>query len=516
MKPHALISVSDKTGIADFAATLIHHGYQIISTGGTYQTIKEAGHAVTKVSDLTGFPEILGGRVKSLHPKIHGGILARRTEDHLNVLSEHDIPRIDMVVVNLYPFESTISKLDVTYQAAVENIDIGGPAMLRAAAKNHESVAVVTDPEDYHRISEALNDEGEISLDLRRELAVKGFQHTAGYDARIATWLSEQNGAAFPDLHLTPFVLKQSLRYGENPHQPASFYVDPGDQSRSIATSKQLWGKELSYNNLIDLDAILDLVRDWTDETPFCAIVKHTNPCGAAIGQTPIEAYQRAVETDPVSYFGGIVGFNVPVDEEAADEMAKSFLECIIAPSFSDRALVILKGKKNIRLMTYDPSLPVQKHGHTTRRISGGLLVQAFDDLPFDINSCELVAGSEPEPRLAKAMTFAWKIVKQVKSNAIVLATDGQLIGVGAGQMSRVDATRFAIMKARDAGFDTSGSVLASDAFFPFRDSIDKAAEIGVRAIIQPGGSIRDEEVIAAANEHNITMIFTRTRHFKH
>lgn len=516
MKKRALISVSDKSGVADFASELSSLGYEILSTGGTFKLLSEAGVPVIKVSEVTGFPEILGGRVKTLHPAIHGGILAKREAEHEAELAKNEFNFIDIVCVNLYPFEQTIAKADVTYNDAVENIDIGGPTMLRASAKNHQYVVSLVDSADYGICLEELKTNGDVSFKTRQRLAHKTFLHTAHYDTCISNYLMNEMEQALPATFVSSYALKQELRYGENPHQKAAFYVDKAATEMSIATATQLWGKELSYNNILDSDAALNIVRDFLGDDPFVCILKHTNPCGAAYGSDVLDAYNRAVACDPVSFFGGIVGSNSEITAEAASKMGESFLECIVAPSFSNEAFEILKKKKNIRLLTFDATRAAQKTGLNTRRVTGGLLVQEFDSAAFSIESARCVTTAEPSSAEKKSLEFAWKLVKHVKSNAILFAKDGQAIGVGAGQMSRIDSTKIAIQKAREAGFDLAGSLVASDAFFPFRDSIDSIAEVGVTAVIQPGGSIRDDEVIAAADEHKIKMVFTGQRHFNH
>ena len=513
----ALISVSDKSGVVEFAKSLNELGFQILSTGGTFKILDENNIDVIQVDKITNFPEILDGRVKTLHPNVHGGILARRDENHLSQLKEHGIDTIDIVAVNLYPFESTVAKPDCTYEQAIENIDIGGPTMLRSAAKNHAYVTTVVDANDYSRVIGELKENNEISLTTRKELALKVYQHTASYDTAISNYLTKQISDELPETFLASFEKKQNLRYGENPHQKAAFYTEKNFVGHSIGNTTQLWGKELSYNNIIDLEAAYNMALEYeASTTPFVVIVKHTNPCGAAIGTSVEDAYKRAVETDPKSYFGGIIGSNLEIDELAATEMSKSFLECIIAPSFTDAALEILKAKKNIRLVTYEKSVEASDSGYNVRRVKGGLLVQEFDSYTTPISECEIPTERKPEVSEKESLEFAWKMVKHVKSNAICYAKNGQLIGVGAGQMSRVDSSEIAVQKAKNAGLSLEGAVMASDAFFPFRDSIDAAAKAGIKAIIQPGGSVRDEEVIQAANEHGITMMFTGMRHFNH
>jgi phosphoribosylaminoimidazolecarboxamide formyltransferase/IMP cyclohydrolase len=517
MIKRALLSVSDKTGIIDFARELTNLGVEILSTGGTFKVISDAGISVKKVEDVTHFPEILNGRVKTLHPNIHAGILACRDEDHLAQLDEHKIGQIDLVVVNLYPFESTIAREDVTSDLAIENIDIGGPTMLRAAAKNHKYVTTVVDAKDYSKVIEELKLNAKVSLETNKIFALKVFQHTASYDTAISNYLNKEITNTLPEIFLSSFEKVQDLRYGENPHQKAAFYKEKKFEGISISNSTQLWGKELSYNNIIDLEAALNISLEYKySKKPFVNIIKHTNPCGAALGNSVEEAYKRAVETDPKSYFGGIVGTNVEIDAPAAKEMSKSFLECIIAPSFSNEAFEILKVKKNIRLMTYDKSLITKDLGYNTRRVKGGLLVQEFDAIKFDFENTKTVSEKKVSDSEKENLEFAWKLVKHIKSNAIIYAKNGQLIGVGAGQMSRVDSSEVAVQKAKNAGLSLDGAVMASDAFFPFRDSIDAAAEAGIIAIIQPGGSVKDKEIIQAANEHEMAMVFTGKRHFNH
>jgi phosphoribosylaminoimidazolecarboxamide formyltransferase/IMP cyclohydrolase len=517
MIKRALISVSDKSGILEFAKALTELNIELLSTGGTYSLLKENAIPVKKVAEITQFPEILDGRVKTLHPAIHGGILAKRNKEHLEQLAEHKFGLIDLVIVNLYPFETTIKKPNVSYEEAIENIDIGGPTMLRSAAKNHHDVTVLVDSADYQTVLEEIKESGDTSLKTRKKLALKTFQHTAHYDSQISNYLNSILNTEMPDKALLSFSKKQDLRYGENPHQKAAFYEDINDSSLNICSTKQIWGKELSYNNILDLDAALNITRDFiNDHSPFAVIIKHTNPCGAALGNTALGAYQRAVACDPVSYFGGIVGVNTKVDASLAEELGKSFLECIIAPDFDDDALEILKSKKNIRLMIFDKNLPLKKSAYNVRRVSGGLLMQEFDDIDFDINIAQNVTIKLVSDEEKITMAFAWKMVKHVKSNAIILASKGQLVGIGAGQMSRVDSAEIALKKARQNNFEMENLILASDAFFPFRDSIDMAAANGITGIIQPGGSIKDKEVIAAANEHNISMLFTAIRHFNH
>ena len=513
----ALISVSDKTGIVEFASALAEQGVDLLSTGGTFRLLVDAGLAVTEVADHTGFPEMMDGRVKTLHPKIHGGILGRRGEDDA-VMDEHGIAPIDMVVVNLYPFEATVADPDCSLELAIENIDIGGPGMLRAAAKNHAWVSVVTRAEDYPRILQTLRENsGVIPATLRRDLAVRAFEHTASYDGAIANYLGARLEEE-PQTHGRTLNLQfhkvQDLRYGENPHQGAAFYRERHPEAGSIATATQLQGKALSYNNIADTDAALDCVRQF--EAPACVIVKHANPCGVAIGGSPLEAYERAFATDPESAFGGIIAFNRELDEScAARIIEQQFVEVVIAPSISDAASRTLSSKKNVRALITG-SLGNAVRGHDYKRVGGGLLVQDRDAALITADDLTVVSAQAPTDAQIRDLLFAWKVAKYVKSNAIVYASNEQTIGVGAGQMSRVNSARIAVIKAEHAGLEVPGSVMASDAFFPFRDGIDNAAAAGISAVIQPGGSMRDEEVIAAADEHGMAMVFTGVRHFRH
>lgn len=513
----ALISVSDKTGIVEFASALAQHGVDLLSTGGTYRLLVDSGLTVTEVADHTGFPEMMDGRVKTLHPKIHGGILGRRGEDDA-VMDAHGIAPIDMVVVNLYPFEATVAKPDCSLELAIENIDIGGPGMLRAAAKNHAWVSVVTRAEDYPRILQALREnEGSVPPALRRDLAVRAFEHTAAYDGAIANYLGARLGDE-ADTHGRTLNLQfhkvQDLRYGENPHQGAAFYRERQPDAGSIATATQLQGKALSYNNIADTDAALDCVRQF--DSPACVIVKHANPCGVAIGGSPLEAYERAFATDPESAFGGIIAFNRELDDACAARIVEQqFVEVIIAPSISDAASRTLSTKKNVRALITGP-LNSTVQGYDYKRVGGGLLVQDRDAALITADDLQVVSAQAPTEAQIRDLLFAWKVAKYVKSNAIVYASNEQTIGVGAGQMSRVNSARIAVIKAEHAGLEVPGSVMASDAFFPFRDGIDNAAAAGISAVIQPGGSMRDEEVIAAADEHGMAMVFTGVRHFRH
>ena len=520
MKPvrRALISVSDKTGIIEFAQTLNQMGVDILSTGGTYKALLDAGLQVTEVSDYTGFPEMMDGRVKTLHPKVHGGLLGRRGTDDA-IMAEHGIKPIDMVVVNLYPFEATVAKADCSLEDAVENIDIGGPTMLRSAAKNHKDVAVVTDPNDYARILEELQaNNAHLSHATRFDLAIKTFEQTARYDGAIAnyfgTMFAEDQTDRFPRTFNTQFVKKQSMRYGENPHQKAAFYVERNATEASVSSATQLQGKELSFNNIADTDAALELVK--TFEQTACVIVKHANPCGVSIGASLFEAYDRAYKTDPTSAFGGIIAFNRELDAQTAQAIVdRQFVEVIIAPSISTEAQAIVEAKKNVRLLACG-ELSDQQAAYDYKRVTGGLLVQDRDLGMITESDLKVVTKIAPTAEQMQDLLFAWKVAKYVKSNAIVYVKDGMTIGVGAGQMSRVYSAKIAGIKAADEGLEVKGSVMASDAFFPFRDGIDAAAAAGIKAVIHPGGSMRDEEVIAAANEHGIAMVFTGMRHFKH
>jgi len=516
----ALISVSDKTGIMEFARALQELGIEILSTGGTARLLADAGIPVIEVSDYTGFPEMMDGRVKTLHPKIHGGILARRGVDDA-VMAANAIEPIDLVVVNLYPFEQTVSRDDCDLALAIENIDIGGPTMLRAAAKNHAAVTVVVDSADYTAVLEELRQHNNrVSDATRYRLAVKTFEHTARYDGAIANYLGavDLSGkqADFPNTINLQYRQVQTMRYGENPHQRAAFFVEPAPAEASVATARQLQGKELSYNNVADTDAALECVKTFT-ESPACVIVKHANPCGVALGGTPLEAYDRAFRTDPTSAFGGIIAFNRPLDAATASAIVeRQFVEVIIAPAVAADALPVLAGKKNVRVLECGswPELPTP--GLDFKRVNGGLLVQDRDLGRISAADLKVVTRRVPSSQELQDLLFAWRVAKFVKSNAIVYCRDGMTIGVGAGQMSRVYSARVAALKAADEGLEVSGSVMASDAFFPFRDGIDQAAEAGIAAVIEPGGSMRDDEVIAAADEHGMAMVFTGMRHFRH
>ena len=515
----ALISVSDKSGIVDFARALDRHGVEILSTGGTYRLLKENGLPVVEVSEHTGFPEMMDGRVKTLHPKIHGGILGRRGTDD-QVMDDHGIAPIDLVVVNLYPFEETVARPDCDLPLAIENIDIGGPTMVRAAAKNHQDVAIVVDSADYVRVLTELDEhEGGLTHPTRFDLAVKAFEHTAAYDSAIANYLGgrtqDNDNADFPRTLNLNFHKAQDMRYGENPHQRAAFYVEKNSREASVSTAVQLQGKALSFNNVNDTDAALECVKPFAD--PACVIVKHANPCGVAIGADITQAYDLAFATDPTSAFGGIIAFNRELDAGTAKQIVdRQFVEVIIAPSISEDAQQVLAAKKNVRVMACGSLDGERKPALDYKRVTGGLLVQDRDLGMVDMSSINVVTQRQPSEEELNDLLFAWEVAKFVKSNAIVYARQGRTIGIGAGQMSRVYSARIAGIKAADEGLEVAGSVMASDAFFPFRDGIDAAAEAGIRAVIQPGGSMRDQEVIDAANEHGIAMVFTGMRHFRH
>ncbi|MDC0662401.1 bifunctional phosphoribosylaminoimidazolecarboxamide formyltransferase/IMP cyclohydrolase [Marinobacter sp. SS21] len=515
----ALISVSDKTGIVEFAKSLTDLGVELLSTGGTFRLLQEHEIAVTEVSDYTGFPEMMDGRVKTLHPKIHGGILGRRGTDD-SVMAQHQINPIDMVVVNLYPFEATIARPDCDLATAIENIDIGGPTMVRAAAKNHNDVAIVVNASDYDRVLAELSDNnGTLSHPTRFDLAVKAFEHTAGYDGAIANYLggrtADNDNADFPRTFNSQFVKVQDMRYGENPHQRAAFYAERHPQEACVATAKQLQGKELSYNNVADTDAALECVKPFAD--PACVIVKHANPCGVAIGADIKQAYDLAFATDPTSAFGGIIAFNRELDADTAKAIIdRQFVEVIIAPSVTAEAAELVAAKKNVRLLACGEFDTERAHAMDYKRVTGGLLVQDRDLGMVAMDDVKVVTERHPSADELNDLLFAWEVAKYVKSNAIVYAKTGRTIGIGAGQMSRVYSAKIAGIKAADEGLEVKGSVMASDAFFPFRDGIDAAAEAGITAVIQPGGSMRDQEVIDAANEHGIAMVFTGMRHFRH
>ena len=523
----ALLSVSDKTGIVEFATALVAQDVELLSTGGTAKLLAEAGLPVTEVSDYTGHPEIMDGRVKTLHPKVHGGILGRRGTDE-QVMADNNINPIDMVVVNLYPFAATVAKEDCTLEDAIENIDIGGPTMVRAAAKNHKDVTIVVNATDYVRVLAEMSDNnGSLTYKTRFDLAIAAFEHTAEYDGMIANHFgtmidsvdAEQNEdvaeSEFPRTFNVQMSKKQDLRYGENSHQSAAFYVENDIQEASVATATQLQGKELSFNNIADTDAALECVKEF--EQPACVIVKHANPCGVALGSDILEAYDRAYKTDPTSAFGGIIAFNRELDKATAEAIiARQFVEVIIAPSISDEAAEVVSAKQNVRLLACGDWQGQLTDGYDFKRVNGGLLIQERDFGMVEMEDLKVVSKVQPTEEQLKDLMFTWKVAKYVKSNAIVYCKDGMTIGVGAGQMSRVYSAKIAGIKAADENLQVEGSVMASDAFFPFRDGIDAAAAAGIKAIIQPGGSMRDEEVIAAADEHGIAMVFTGMRHFRH
>jgi phosphoribosylaminoimidazolecarboxamide formyltransferase/IMP cyclohydrolase len=514
----ALLSVSDKTGLVDLARELAALGVSILSTGGTARLLTEAGIRVTEVADYTGYPEMLDGRLKTLHPKIHGGLLARRDlPAHVAAIRDAGIEPIDLVVVNLYPFQQTVARPGCSFDEAVENIDIGGPTMVRAAAKNHAGVAVVTDPRDYPCLAEELRiSGGHVSAATRLALAKKAFTHTAGYDAAIANYLTsldpDGRPGAFPEVLTLQWEKAQPMRYGENPHQSAAFYRDTDPVAGSLARYTQLQGKELSYNNIADADAAWECVK--TFERPACVIVKHANPCGVAEGAGTLAAYQRAFSTDPTSAFGGIIAFNRPLDAATADAVARQFVEVVLAPEVGPEARAVLAGKTNVRVLEVPIAEAAQRYDF--KRVGGGVLVQTPDARNLTAAELKVVTRRAPsQPELADLL-FAWRVAKYVKSNAIVFCGDAMTLGVGAGQMSRVDSARIAAIKAQNSGLSLAGSVVASDAFFPFRDGLDVVAEAGAKAVIQPGGSVRDEEVIAAADERGLAMVFTGVRHFRH
>jgi len=518
----ALISVSDKSGIVEFASALRDMGVELLSTGGTYRLLQDSGLEVTEVADYTGFPEMMDGRVKTLHPKVHGGILARRGQDDA-VMTEHGIDAIDMVVVNLYPFAATVAKPDCSLDDAVENIDIGGPTMVRAAAKNHRFVNIVVNASDYAEIlAQMQENDGATSLETRFNLAIKAFEHTAAYDGAIANHFGKLvpgGSANFARTFNTQFHKVQEMRYGENPHQQAAFYVEANPAEVGIATARQLQGKELSYNNVADTDAALECVKNF--EAPACVIVKHANPCGVAVAGDIGKAYDLAFATDPESAFGGIIAFNRELDAAtAAAIVERQFVEVIIAPSVSAEAAATVAEKKNVRLLACGEWGPQGAAATAAaldyKRVNGGLLVQDRDLGMISPNDLRVVSKLQPTEQQMQDLLFAWKVAKYVKSNAIVYAANGQTVGVGAGQMSRINSARIAGIKAEHAGLEVEGSVMASDAFFPFRDGIDNAGQAGIAAVIQPGGSIRDEEVIAAADEHGMAMVLTGMRHFRH
>ena len=515
----ALISVSDKSGVLEFALGLHQLGVKILSTGGTAKLLADNGVPVTEVADYTGFPEMLDGRVKTLQPKVHAGILARRdVPEHVATLQQHNIPTIDLVVVNLYPFSTTVAKPDCTLEDAIENIDIGGPTMVRAAAKNHAHVAIVTDPLDYPDIlAEMQTNNSAVSVATRFDLAKKAFSHTAAYDSAISNYLTAINAdgtrSAYPAQINFNFAKVQDMRYGENPHQSAAFYRDLNPVKGGIANYTQVQGKELSYNNIGDADSAWECVK--TFEQPACVIVKHANPCGVAMADTALNAYKLAYATDTTSAFGGIIAFNRELDAATATLITTNqFVEVIIAPSASEAALKVTAAKQNVRVLTVP--LSSAHNPFDFKRVSGGLLVQSPDALNVQAAQLRVVTKAQPSAQQLQDLLFAWRVAKYVKSNAIVFCINGQTLGVGAGQMSRVDSTRIAVIKAQNAGLLLQDSVVASDAFFPFRDGVDLLAEAGAKAVIQPGGSMRDEEVIAAADEHGLAMVFTGYRHFRH
>ena len=513
----ALLSVSDKSGIIELAEALHANGIELLSTGGTARLIAEKGLPVTEIADYTGFPEMMAGRVKTLHPKVHGGILGRRGTDD-SVMDKHDIKPIDLVVINLYPFQTTVANPDCSFDDAIENIDIGGPAMVRAAAKNHASVTIIVDPLDYATVLNDLENNGGIVREQTRfSLAIKAYEHTASYDGAIANYFGRMVQKAeenqFPRTINFQFQHAQGMRYGENPHQSAAFYTEAGVEEASVATAMQLQGKALSYNNIADTDAALECVKQF--EQPACVIVKHANPCGVAINDDIYEAYQRAFSTDPESAFGGIIAFNRKLDAKTAQAIIdRQFVEVIIAPEVDEEADAIVATKENVRLLCcgYWQETPAYRLDY--KRVNGGLLVQDVDAALY--NKLEIVTELKPDNHQLSDLLFAWQVAKYVKSNAIIYAHNNMTIGVGAGQMSRINSARIAGIKAEHAELTVAGSVMASDAFFPFRDGIDAAAEAGISAIIQPGGSMRDDEVVAAANEHGMSMVFTGMRHFRH
>ena len=513
----ALISVSDKTGLVEFAQALAGLGVKIVSTGGTAKLLEKSGVAATEVSVHTGFPEMLDGRVKTLHPKIHGGILARRdSREHMAAIRAADIEPIDLIVVNLYPFQATVADPDCRLEDAMENIDIGGPAMIRAAAKNYGSVAVVVDPADYPLVLEQIRAGGEVSEATRFALAKKVFAHSAAYDGAIANYLfslgADNARQPYPEVLNLQFTKLQDLRYGENPHQSAAFYRDARPVEGGLARYRQLQGKELSYNNIADADAAWECVKSFTD--PACVIVKHANPCGAAIGENLLSAYSKAFSTDPTSAFGGIIAFNRAIDRATAEKVGKQFAEVIIAPRVEPEAKQMFATKANLRILEVPVAHAAMNHDF--KRVGGGLLVQTLDAKNVTPAEFKVVTKAAPTEAQIRDLLFAWRVAKFVKSNAIVFCRDTMTLGVGAGQMSRVDSARIAAVKAANAGLDLAGSCAASDAFFPFRDGLDVVIDAGATAVIQPGGSMRDDEVIGAANERGIAMVFTATRHFRH
>ncbi len=521
MIKQALISVSDKTGVLEFARALAAMNVKLLSTGGTAKLLADNGLAVTEVADYTGFPEMLDGRVKTLHPKVHGGILARRDfPEHMAALAQHQIPTIDMVVVNLYPFQQTVAKEQCSLEDAIENIDIGGPAMLRSSAKNHKDVVVICDPADYASVLDEMRAKsGDVSYDTRFALAKKVFAHTAQYDGAITNYFTALGAdrqhatrSAYPDTLNLHYAKVQDMRYGENPHQSAAFYRDVVAVDGALANYRQLQGKELSYNNIADADAAWECVK--TFDGAACVIIKHANPCGVAVGADATEAYAKAFQTDPTSAFGGIIAFNCELDGKAAEAVAKQFLEVLIAPSFTADARKVFEPKQNVRLL--EIPLGHASNAYDMKRVGGGLLLQSPDAKNVQLAELKIVSKKQPTPKELQDMMFAWRVAKFVKSNAIVFCGNGMTLGVGAGQMSRVDSARIASIKAQNAGLQLAGSAVASDAFFPFRDGLDVVVAAGATAVIQPGGSMRDQEVIDAADEHGIVMALTGTRHFRH
>ncbi|MGF7452981.1 bifunctional phosphoribosylaminoimidazolecarboxamide formyltransferase/IMP cyclohydrolase [Pasteurella bettyae] len=524
----ALLSVSDKTGIVEFAQGLVKRGVKLLSTGGTAKLLADSGLPVTEVSDYTGFPEMMDGRVKTLHPKVHGGILGRRGTDD-EIMQKHGIDGIDMVVVNLYPFAQTVAKPHCTLEDAIENIDIGGPTMVRSAAKNHKDVVIVVNNSDFNAVlAEMDQHQNSLTLETRFDLAIRAFEHTAQYDSMIANYFGqlvkpyftadeedkEAKCGQFPRTLNLNFIRKQTMRYGENSHQNAAFYVEKEVKEASVSTAKQLQGKALSYNNIADTDAALECVKSFDE--PACVIVKHANPCGVALGKNVLEAYNRAYQTDPTSAFGGIIAFNRELDEATALAIVeRQFVEVIIAPTVSAEALEVVKRKKNVRVLACG-ALTKPQARLDVKRVNGGLLVQDADLGTVTIDDLEVVSKRKPTKQELEDMLFCWKVAKFVKSNAIVYAKNNQTIGIGAGQMSRVYSAKIAGIKALDEGLEVKGCVMASDAFFPFRDGIDSAAEVGIECVIHPGGSMRDQEVIDAADEHNMVMVLTKMRHFRH
>ncbi|MFW5432059.1 MAG: bifunctional phosphoribosylaminoimidazolecarboxamide formyltransferase/IMP cyclohydrolase [Methylophilaceae bacterium] len=521
----ALISVSDKTGVVELAQSLHKLDIEILSTGGTAKLFRENDIPVIEVSDYTGFPEMLDGRVKTLHPKVHGGLLGRRDlPAHVKTMQESDIPNIDMLVVNLYPFEATVAKPDCKLEDAIENIDIGGPAMLRSAAKNWKDVAVLTDAGQYAAVIDELNSTGKLAEKTTFALSVAAFNRVSNYDAAISDYLSSFNEdgtrSPYPAQINSRFTKVQDLRYGENPHQSAAFYKDMCPAPGTLVTAEQLQGKELSYNNIADADSAWEAVKAF--DSNACVIVKHANPCGVALGKTALEAYSKAFKTDPTSAFGGIIAFNMPVDKEAAETISQQFLEVLIAPEYTAEALAVFSAKKNVRVLKAafptggDTPWEQGRNSHDSKRVGSGLLIQMSDIHEMQMADLKVVTKKQPTPAQMQDLLFAWNVAKYVKSNAIVFCADGMTLGVGAGQMSRVDSTKIAAIKAEHAGLSLQGSVVASDAFFPFRDGVDVLADAGAVCVIQPGGSMRDDEVIAAADERGLAMVMTGIRHFRH